>query len=186
MTLSSCTLWPVLPVPRDNSTRKTSPNSHTFRQSKMYANRWEVDCAFTFLKRWFPWWPLPFRYCRICKLLFWPHLQRLYLWFRAPFFLSRITFILAGIILNWVKSFWGLESCLTPFMSMIRSSLGKISCFYYLNQQEGTQREKRFEVVQSPVKNRWKAFRITAPFILSCACLSFIFLYQNIFEFIFV
>ncbi len=40
--------------------------------------------------------------------------------------------MLLGIILNFVRLFCGLLSCLMPFLSIIKSTLGKISFDYYL------------------------------------------------------
>jgi hypothetical protein len=43
-----------------------------------------------------------------------------------------ITFILLGIILDLVSVFWGLEYYLIPFLSITRSTFGKISYDYPL------------------------------------------------------
>lgn len=50
------------------------------------------------------------------------------------FYNKKVTIILAGIILNFVRLFCGLLSCLIPFLSIIKSTLGKISFDSYLNQ----------------------------------------------------
>lgn len=66
--------------------------------------------------------------------------------------------MLAGIILNFVRVFWGLLSCLIPFLSIMRSTLGKISFDYSLKNDNGITLQVTDSIrVRTPVKNPFEA-----------------------------
>lgn len=78
---------------------------------------------------------------------------------------KNCTIIFAGMILNFVKLFCGLLSCLMPFLSIIRSTFGKINFDYYLEINSSiTWLKIDFIAVKIKVQNPWVASRILLPF----------------------
>lgn len=132
MNPSSWTQWLALQLQHGSNSHKISPNNRSFIRLKKSSSHLKVDFSFIFKWQRFILSPQLFLHYQIYKLRDELHLQPLSQSFIFTFLIQKFTTIFAGMILNFVKLFCGLLSCLIPFLSIMRSTFGKISFDSYL------------------------------------------------------